>query len=478
MSRPISPMGDADEFIPPSNPNAPFPAPATAITSRGRNSNHRHSASDLGGRVRETLENPGTVRINVRGAYIVNDEEIKERSPSEKESGNGSGTTYHATEDIRLPHHIERVSHVAVDIGGSLAKLVYFTKEVDASEDGGRLNFVNFETNNIDECIEFIRQLQEKHMKAAGTPPQDLCIVATGGGAFKYHDRLKEELGTNILREEEMECLIIGLDFFITEIPNEIFTYSETDPMRFAPARPDVYPYLLVNIGSGVSMVKVTGPRQFTRVGGTSLGGGTFWGITSLLTGVKSFDKMLQLADEGDNAGVDMLVGDIYGTDYNKIGLKKTAIASTFGKVFKTKRLREGFRERNGSEESLESPGSPSSDKPDFSIEDMSRSLLFAISNNIGQIAYLQSEKHDIRHIYFGGSFIRGHSQTMNTLSYAINFWSNGEKQAYFLRHEGYLGAVGAFLKRQPPEFGRRRSVEDFRTPQPKSTAGATETTS
>lgn len=66
----------------------------------------------------------------------------------------------------------------------------------------------------------------------------------------------------------------------------------------------------------------------------------------------------------------------------------------------------------------------------------------------------------------------------MNTLSYAINFWSNGEKQAYFLRHEGYLGAVGAFLKRQPPEFGRRRSVEDFRTPQPKSTAGATETTS
>lgn len=73
------------------------------------------------------------------------------------------------------------------------------------------MNFVNFETNNIDECIEFIRQLQEKHMKAAGTPPQDLCIVATGGGAFKYHDRLKEELGTNILREEEMECLIIGL---------------------------------------------------------------------------------------------------------------------------------------------------------------------------------------------------------------------------------------------------------------------------
>jgi type II pantothenate kinase len=49
----------------------------------------------------------------------------------------------------------------------------------------------------------------------------------------------------------------------------------------------------------------------------------------------------------------------------------------------------------------------------------------------------------------------------MNTLSYAIKFWSKGEKEAYFLRHEGYLGAVGAFLKRQPQNWGRRNSLED-----------------
>ena len=49
----------------------------------------------------------------------------------------------------------------------------------------------------------------------------------------------------------------------------------------------------------------------------------------------------------------------------------------------------------------------------------------------------------------------------MNTLSYAIKFWSKGEKQAYFLRHEGYLGAVGAFLKLQPQNWGRRNSVEE-----------------
>lgn len=40
-----------------------------------------------------------------------------------------------------------------------------------------------------------------------------------------------------------------------------------------------------------------------------------------------------------------------------------------------------------------------------------------------------------------------GHPITMNTLSYAINFWSQGTMKALFLRHEGYLGAVGAFLQ-------------------------------
>ena len=59
-----------------------------------------------------------------------------------------------------------------------------------------------------------------------------------------------------------------------------------------------------------------------------------------------------------------MLVRDIYGQDYSKLGLKSTMIASTFGKVFK-----------KGKETKK------------FSSEDISKSLLYAVSNNIGQIA-------------------------------------------------------------------------------------------
>lgn len=403
----------------------------------------------------ETILSPGAVKINVQGAFIA--DEVA--SSSQTTEGDGA---QHDTKDIRLPNHRAIVSHVALDIGGSLAKLVYFSREADSTELGGRLNFLKFETDRIDQCFHFVQQLKTKHQTLNGSKPGQLCVMATGGGAYKYYDEMKRLLGAEVLREDEMECLIMGLDFFITEIPREVFTYSETDPMRFEEPRADIYPYLLVNIGSGVSMIKVSGPKQFERIGGTSLGGGTLWGLLSLLTGARTFDDMLSMADRGDNSTVDMLVGDIYGTDYGKIGLKTSTIASSFGKVFKMKRQGESDAEdgsglSNGDPQSFDSSSDP--DRR-FAPEDISRSLLYAVSNNIGQIAYLQSEKHQLERIYFGGSFIRGHRQTMNTLSYAIKFWSDGEKKAYFLRHEGYLGSVGAFLKRQPKNWGRRNSFE------------------
>ncbi|KAK0737553.1 fumble-domain-containing protein [Apiosordaria backusii] len=462
------------------------------------NSRRERSGTVCVAEIDETLSHPGSVRINVKGAFIVDQDSSTPTPSDDGRSGSpGRSPVRHETKDIRLPNHTAVVSHIAIDIGGSLAKLVYFSREAHSTEPGGRLNFHTFETDHIDDCLEFMRKLKRRYQRANGgnsPPASDLCVMATGGGAYKFYDKIREVLGVDVLREDEMECLIIGLDFFINEIPQEVFTYSEEQPMEFVEPADNVYPYLLVNIGSGVSFLKVSGPREYERVGGTSLGGGTLWGLLSLLTGARTFDEMLDLASEGDNSNVDMLVGDIYGTDYGKIGLKSTTIASSFGKVFRKKRQAEHEAEDSGGlghkdhlhhrqqsssqthngvhtppllDEDVEQhePQLPDFTAKDpnrpFSPADISRSLLYAISNNIGQIAYLQSQIHGLSHIYFGGSFIRGHPQTMNTLSYAIKFWSKGAKQAYFLRHEGYLGAVGAFLKRQPRNWGRRGSFEE-----------------
>ncbi|RDA91425.1 hypothetical protein CP533_6264 [Ophiocordyceps camponoti-saundersi (nom. inval.)] len=453
-------------------------APSIAMTPavEGQDESAASRSSAIGSKtsideIDNTITRPGSVKINVKGAFIVDAETCSPAPGRAQAGGNGSGSpTHRETSDIRLPNH------TAV-IGGSLIKLVYFSREVHSTEPGGRLNFQNFETDRVDDCVELMKHLRDKHLELNGSRPSELCVMATGGGAYKFYDKIRDALGVDVLREDEMECLIIGqsnhdsrlpsyagcdtdalcsllglgLDFFITEIPREVFTYSVTDPMHFVSPRERPYPYLLVNIGSGVSFLKVTGQRSYQRVGGTSLGGGTLWGLLSLLTGARTFGEMLDLAAQGDNARVDMLVGDIYGTDYGKIGLKSTAIASSFGKVFRLKSASEAAA-------AAADDGYPQA--PDFGDGDISRSLLYAISNNIGHLAFLQSQIHNLSDIYFGGSFIRGHRQTMNTLSYAIKFWSNGLKQAYFLRHEGYLGAVGAFLKRQPKNWGRRSSLE------------------
>ncbi len=49
---------------------------------------------------------------------------------------------------------------------------------------------------------------------------------------------------------------------------------------------------------------------------------GTFWGLTRMLTDIKSFDQVKDMSQKGDNKSVDLIVGDIYGGDYGTLGLK------------------------------------------------------------------------------------------------------------------------------------------------------------
>ena len=51
-------------------------------------------------------------------------------------------------------------------------------------------------------------------------------------------------------------------------------------------------------------MLKVDSESASERVSGSSLGGGTFWGLCRLLTRTKNFDEMLELSMRGDNSKV------------------------------------------------------------------------------------------------------------------------------------------------------------------------------
>ncbi|KZV39913.1 Pantothenate kinase, partial [Dorcoceras hygrometricum] len=83
-----------------------------------------------------------------------------------------------------------------------------------------------------------------------------------------------------------------------------------------------------------------------------------------------------------------------------QIGLTSTAIASSFGKAI-----------------------SKNQELEDYKAEDVARPLLRMISNNIGQIAYLNALRFGLKRIFFGGFFIQGHAYTMDTISVAVHYW-------------------------------------------------------
>lgn len=61
-------------------------------------------------------------------------------------------------------------------------------------------------------------------------------------------------------KEDELCCLIKGCNFLLKNIPCEAFEFNRKgDPeYKFQKAGPNIFPYLLVNIGSGVSILKVS----------------------------------------------------------------------------------------------------------------------------------------------------------------------------------------------------------------------------
>ena len=62
-------------------------------------------------------------------------------------------------------------------------------------------------------------------------------------------------------KEDEMECLIKGCNFLLKNITDEAFMYQRkgNPEYKFQSKEETLFPYLLVNIGSGVSILKVSG---------------------------------------------------------------------------------------------------------------------------------------------------------------------------------------------------------------------------
>ncbi|MCL4132882.1 UNVERIFIED_CONTAM: hypothetical protein GTU68_026623 [Idotea baltica] len=216
---------------------------------------------------------------------------------------------------------------------------------------------------------------------------------------------------------DELDSLIRGIEYIEdNNVEKECYYFvnprDQTLCQKHTYDFSNPYPYLIVNVGSGVSILSVYGPDNYKRVSGTSLGGGTFLGLCCLLTGCQTFEEAIELAAKGDNLKVDKLVKDIYGGDYQRFGLGADIVASSFGHM-------------NSSEK-----------RSKVTREDLACATLITITNNIGSIARMVAAKEKIEKVVFVGNFLRVNPVSMRLLSYAMDYWSNGQLKAIFLEHE------------------------------------------
>lgn len=93
--------------------------------AEARDTDLESMTSDAGGAVLErkltntennAIQHPGDVRINVKGAFIVDQSEEVSLSPVSSVEDDGY---QHDGKDIRLPNHQSVVSHIAVDVCAS-----------------------------------------------------------------------------------------------------------------------------------------------------------------------------------------------------------------------------------------------------------------------------------------------------------------------------------------------------------------------
>ena len=346
-----------------------------------------------------------------------------------------------------------------MDIGGTLTKLIYFeptdiTKEEQEQEVETLRTIRHYLTGNTaygetgirdqhlqmeirlggrQGCLHFIRFPTSEMMafielaKSKNFPSLAKSICATGGGAYKFAQDFEERVNLVLHKFDELNCLIQGIHFIDRHSETECYYYQ--DPMNSDKCTKkqfdfrDPYPYLVVNIGSGVSLLTVRSPSDYKRVSGTSLGGGTFLGLCCLLTGCQSFEEAIELAAEGDSNKVDKLVKDIYGGDYSRFNLPGEVVASSFGHMMSPKK------------------------RESVTKQDLAKATLVTITNNISSIARMCAVNEKIERVVFVGNFLRVNAISMKLISYGLEYWSKGALKALFLEHEGYFGAMGCLLE-------------------------------
>ena len=89
---------------------------------------------------------------------------------------------------------------------------------------------------------------------------------------------------------------------------------------------------IVVSMGTGTAIVYAEDNGYYDYLGGTGVGGGTLLGLSEKMLGMKDINHIIELANEGNLANIDLRVNDITKNEIHP-DLAPNLTAANFGKI-------------------------------------------------------------------------------------------------------------------------------------------------
>lgn len=214
----------------------------------------------------------------------------------------------------------------------------------------------------------------------------------------------EDELLLELSKKDEMQSIIKGIHVLFS-VTNSIVNYNfYLEAEIFAKLKFPLESFLLVNIGSGISILKCDHSGEFKRIMGTAVGGGTFMGLSQLILGKVDFAELIKLAEKGKN-NFDLKVWNWKSLKKKKKIYDSLFLLGSFGlfnKFFSTKKKRKSAYENAEIRHNI------------------AKSLIQMISFTIAQLAYLLAVAHNVRRIFFSGTYVHNCELIMKLITYGI----------------------------------------------------------
>ena len=349
---------------------------------------------------------------------------------------------------------------IGFDFGGSLIKISILIKpELKEKEEiikdikkyiTQRFHLKNSKTEYINFIIlKTDRQKFFNFLKNNSKFLKQKIIYGTGGGSRSFTKEIEKSLKNKKFEFiNEFLAIINGIKKFHLFFKKFVFKLDFKNEKKIYLDIQNEFPFLLTNLGTGISMNFVT-EKSSKYCSGSSLGGGTFIGfVRQFFPKIKYEEIVDKIKKYIDENGMEYEFENYLHDSFHE---KNDNLNERGNKILKTEKIFENNNEKkveNGKYDiNLEGGGNENLKKNNYEkkfVMKLIYGFYLRILNNIALLSFNLSKIKKCDNIVFIGNFLKDHTFSkiiINNIIKKLNLIHKVNKIPIFLEIDGFLGS-------------------------------------